>query len=70
MLSSAKSGSGMYIIEIGDILYHAGDNTTSEPFRLFNLDVFEYETNSNFGLYGAIPMMIAHTAKATVGAFW
>lgn len=48
----------------------AGANTSTEPLRLYNLDVFEYEVNSPFGLYGAIPMIVAHTAKATVGAFW
>ena len=32
----------------------------SEPYRLYNLDVFEYETDSPASLYGAIPFMYAH----------
>lgn len=41
-----------------------------EPYRLYNLDVFEYEADSTFGLYGAIPLMLAHKVGKTVGAFW
>ena len=32
----------------------------SEPYRLFNLDVFEYELNNPMALYGSIPLMLAH----------
>lgn len=42
----------------------------SEPYRLYNLDVFEYLSNSPFGLYGSIPFLIAHRAKQTIGVFW
>jgi len=42
----------------------------SEPYRLYNLDVFEYLHESPFGLYGSIPMLLAHRAGQTVGAFW
>lgn len=43
----------------------------SEPYRLFNLDVFEYLHDSPFGLYGSIPFMIAHgKARGTSGFFW
>ena len=31
-----------------------------EPYRLYNLDVFEYLDESPFGLYGSIPIMTAH----------
>lgn len=48
----------------------AGSGVQSEPYRLYNLDVFEYEHYSPFGLYGAIPVMLAHKAGFTVGAFW
>ena len=34
--------------------------TLSEPYRMYNLDVFEYEHDSPFGLYGSIPVMLAH----------
>ncbi|XP_063543327.1 neutral alpha-glucosidase AB isoform X2 [Cydia strobilella] len=46
--------------------------TTSggEPYRLYNLDVFEYELDSRMALYGAIPVMYAHGSKRTTGVFW
>ncbi|KAI7690550.1 hypothetical protein SSS_04504 [Sarcoptes scabiei] len=43
----------------------------SDPYRLFNSDVFEYEIHSPMTLYGAYPLMIAHSTKPkTVGLFW
>ncbi|GMH10395.1 hypothetical protein Nepgr_012236 [Nepenthes gracilis] len=43
----------------------------SEPYRLFNLDVFEYIHDSPFGLYGSIPLMISHGKRGgTSGFFW
>ena len=51
-------------------LLPAGDDIDSEPFRLYNLDVFEYEHDSPFGLYGSVPYVISHKSDATVGAFW
>jgi mannosyl-oligosaccharide alpha-1,3-glucosidase len=34
--------------------------SNTDPYRLFNLDVFEYEINSPMALYGSIPYMLAH----------
>lgn len=48
----------------------AGPGITSEPYRLYNLDVFEYLSNSPFGLYGSIPYMVALGQGRAVGAFW
>ena len=49
----------------------AGDNgTISDPYRLYNLDVFEYNADSPFGLYGSIPLLLAHKPGLSVGAFW
>lgn len=42
----------------------------SEPYRLFNLDVFEYLHESPFGLYGSIPYMISHGEKYSSAFFW
>ncbi|KAJ8769225.1 hypothetical protein K2173_001000 [Erythroxylum novogranatense] len=43
----------------------------SEPYRLFNLDVFEYLHESPFGLYGTIPLMISHGKSGkSSGFFW
>ncbi|KAJ4346927.1 glucosidase II [Didymosphaeria variabile] len=47
-----------------------GDGAYSEPYRLYNADVFEYEMDSPMTLYGAIPFMQAHRKGSTVGVFW
>ncbi|KAK4544170.1 hypothetical protein LTR36_004380 [Oleoguttula mirabilis] len=47
-----------------------GDGKYSEPYRLYNSDVFEYEMDSPMTLYGAIPFMQAHKKDSTVGVFW
>ncbi|CAM8986521.1 unnamed protein product [Rhodiola kirilowii] len=42
----------------------------SEPYRLFNLDVFEYIHDSPFGIYGSIPFMLSHgKARGSSGFF-
>jgi len=32
----------------------------SDPYRLYNLDVFEYELYNAMALYGSVPYLIAH----------
>ncbi|KAM3968802.1 neutral alpha-glucosidase AB-like isoform 2-T2 [Aphomia sociella] len=49
---------------------HLATTTSGDPYRLFNLDVFEYELDSRMSIYGAIPVMYAHGSKRTVGVFW
>ena len=48
--------------------------TLSEPYRMYNLDVFEYEHDSPFGLYGSIPVMLAHAgdehSSVTSGVYY
>ncbi|OCF36365.1 alpha 1,3-glucosidase [Kwoniella heveanensis BCC8398] len=39
----------------------------SEPYRLFNVDIFEYLADSPMSLYGAIPLLHAHSATHSVG---
>lgn len=34
--------------------------TSGEPYRLYNLDVFEYELDSRMAIYGSIPVLYAH----------
>jgi alpha 1,3-glucosidase len=34
------------------------DEQLTEPYRMYNLDVFEYEIGNPIGLYGAVPMVI------------
>lgn len=44
--------------------------THTEPYRLYNLDVFEYELNNPMSLYGAIPYIMGHSEERTVGLLW
>ncbi|CEG46354.1 alpha-glucosidase ii [Plasmopara halstedii] len=42
----------------------------TDPYRLYNLDVFEYELDNPMALYGAIPVLVAPNKENTVGLFW
>lgn len=44
--------------------------TDMDPYRLYNLDVFEYELDTTMALYGSVPVMYAHDKKKTTGIFW
>uniref|UniRef100_A0A8C5GJD1 Neutral alpha-glucosidase C-like n=1 Tax=Gouania willdenowi TaxID=441366 RepID=A0A8C5GJD1_GOUWI len=46
------------------------DTRDGEPYRMYNLDVFAYELHSRLGLYGSVPLVLAHTADRTLGVFW
>ena len=50
--------------------YKEADGDYEEPYRLYNLDVFEYELNEPMALYGAVPYIVSHHAKASVGVLW
>ncbi|XP_068596792.1 neutral alpha-glucosidase AB [Brachionichthys hirsutus] len=41
-----------------------------DPYRLYSLDVFQYELYNPMALYGAVPVMLAHSAQRTTGIFW
>lgn len=42
-----------------------------QPYRLYNLDVFEYELDETMALYGHVPLIVSHSAKTgTSGFFW
>ncbi|KAL3874005.1 hypothetical protein ACJMK2_037076 [Sinanodonta woodiana] len=42
----------------------------TDPYRLFNLDVFEYDLYNPMALYGSVPVMLAHNIERTVGIYW
>lgn len=44
--------------------------TQTDPYRLYNLDVFEYELHNTMALYGAVPYIVAHSTTKTVGVLW
>lgn len=46
------------------------DTRDREPYRLFNVDIFEYETDSRLPMYGSIPLLMAVNANAALGIFW
>ncbi|KAM9787050.1 neutral alpha-glucosidase C isoform X1 [Syngnathus typhle] len=46
------------------------DTRHNEPYRLYNLDVFAYEINSHLGVYGSVPLVVAHKQDRTLGVFW
>uniref|UniRef100_A0AAR2LD17 Neutral alpha-glucosidase AB n=1 Tax=Pygocentrus nattereri TaxID=42514 RepID=A0AAR2LD17_PYGNA len=41
-----------------------------DPYRLYNLDVFQYELHNLMALYGAVPVIISHNTERTMGIFW
>lgn len=45
-----------------------GDYT--DPYRMYNSDVFEYELDSPMTLYGSIPFMQAQRKDSAVGVLW
>lgn len=45
-------------------------SVVSEPYRLYNLDVFEFELDKPLGLYGAVPLLIARGGARSAGMLW
>ncbi|XP_035118879.1 neutral alpha-glucosidase AB isoform X5 [Callithrix jacchus] len=41
-----------------------------EPYRLYNLDVFQYELYNPMALYGSVPVLLAHNPHRDLGIFW
>ncbi|VDO93580.1 unnamed protein product [Heligmosomoides polygyrus] len=50
--------------------YALRDTKHYEPYRLYNLDVFEYELNNPMALYGSVPYITAMNPKRTLGLLW
>jgi alpha 1,3-glucosidase len=47
-----------------------GTDAKSDPYRLYNLDVFEYELDEPMALYGAVPLVVAHDESKTSALLW
>ncbi|XP_053575926.1 neutral alpha-glucosidase AB isoform X2 [Bombina bombina] len=43
---------------------------STDPYRLYNLDVFQYEIYNTMALYGSVPLLLAHNIHRTLGIFW
>ncbi|XP_041333181.1 neutral alpha-glucosidase AB-like, partial [Pyrgilauda ruficollis] len=41
-----------------------------DPYRLYNLDVFQYEVFTPMALYGSVPLLLAHRPRLSLGLFW
>ncbi|XP_048884257.1 neutral alpha-glucosidase AB [Brienomyrus brachyistius] len=41
-----------------------------DPYRLYNLDVFQYELYNPMALYGSVPVLLSHSPQRTMGIFW
>ncbi|XP_074991310.1 neutral alpha-glucosidase AB isoform X6 [Calonectris borealis] len=56
----------------GDVQDAHGHQTQrgGDPYRLYNLDVFQYELYNPMALYGSVPFLLAHSARRTLGIFW
>ncbi|KAF0304232.1 Neutral alpha-glucosidase AB [Amphibalanus amphitrite] len=47
------------------------DTKSGEPYRLYNLDVFEYEVGNPMALYGSVPVVLSQSAThGAAGVFW
>jgi alpha 1,3-glucosidase len=46
------------------------DTKSTDPYRLYNLDVFKYELDEPMALYGSIPFAISHKEGTTNGVYW
>ena len=46
-----------FLLEKMDLIIFSSD---TDPYRLFNLDIFEYDIKNPMALYGAVPYMLAH----------
>eukprot|EP00965_Chrysotila_dentata_P167904 5544446-Pleurochrysis_carterae.AAC.1 len=48
-----------------------GDNAKyAEPYRLWTLDVYDYELDSPMALYGGVPLLLSHAPNRTTGCLW
>lgn len=48
-------------------LQNTGEN---EAYRLYNLDVFGYHIYDKMGIYGSVPLLLAHKLSHTCGILW
>lgn len=58
------------IPEHADSLSLKDTTETQWPYRLYNVDIFEYYAESRMPMYGSIPIMIASKPDVSVGVLW
>ncbi|KAJ1103969.1 hypothetical protein NDU88_001385 [Pleurodeles waltl] len=42
----------------------------NDAYRLYNLDVFGHKLHEKMGIYGSVPLLMAHKSDRTIGVFW
>ena len=50
--------------------FSLSDTSDGDPYRLYNLDVFEYELWNRMALYAGVPFVIGHSGQRSAGLFW
>uniref|UniRef100_A0A4W6F6N1 Glucosidase II alpha subunit n=1 Tax=Lates calcarifer TaxID=8187 RepID=A0A4W6F6N1_LATCA len=60
----------VYVATTSSYFTYKMEMDNGDPYRLYNLDVFQYELYNPMALYGAVPVMLAHNAQRTTGIFW
>lgn len=46
------------------------DTSNIDPYRLYNVDVFQYKLNSTLPMYGSIPFVVGIKESLSIGLFW
>jgi len=70
LISSPHGISGFHSLSCSHIHISGKDANYTDPFRLFNVDICEYEIDNPMALYGSIPMITAHGEAGSVAIFW
>uniref|UniRef100_A0A8C9GCY1 Glycoside hydrolase family 31 N-terminal domain-containing protein n=1 Tax=Pavo cristatus TaxID=9049 RepID=A0A8C9GCY1_PAVCR len=46
------------------------NTSDGDAYRLYNLDIFGHKIHDKIGIYGSVPLLIAHKPDRTSGIFW
>ncbi|XP_058707963.1 neutral alpha-glucosidase C isoform X3 [Poecile atricapillus] len=46
------------------------NTSDGDAYRLYNLDIFGHKIHEKIGIYGSIPLLLAHKPNRTSGIFW
>ena len=59
-----------FIFIFKEINFNCNHRGKTDPYRFYNLDVFEYELQETMALYGSIPFMISQKQGKSTAIFW
>ncbi|XP_061853616.1 neutral alpha-glucosidase C isoform X3 [Colius striatus] len=46
------------------------NTSDGDAYRLYNLDIFGHKIHNKTGIYGSVPLLLAHKPNRTSGIFW